>query len=141
MNNKLVTSLYRKKTFSSVYMSYNSLLLKYKKGLIHILLFRALNICADYDTLHNEVQYSKLKCQKNFSPLFFIDSFIKRFLDKLFITRKTSDPVSDKKVFFIFLEFLRKIPFQSKKQLTEIFRTCKKNFHQIESEMISVSKL
>ena len=127
MKNKLVTSLYRKKTFSGAYMSHNSLLLKYKKGLIHILLFRALNICADYNTLHNEVQYSKLKWQKNSSPFFFIDSFIKRFLDKLFIIRKTSDSVSDKKEIFIFLELLGKIPFQSKKQLTKIFRTCKKN--------------
>ena len=36
MNNKLVTSLYRKKTFSGVSMNYNSFLpLKYKKNLIH----------------------------------------------------------------------------------------------------------
>ena len=86
-----------------------------------------MNICADYNTLHNEVQYLKLIWQKNSSPRFFIDSCIKRFLDKLFITRNTSDSVSDKKEIFIFLEFLGKIPFQSKKQLTEIFRTCKKN--------------
>ena len=86
-----------------------------------------MNICADYNTLHNEVQYLKLIWQKNSSPRFFIDSCIKRFLDKLFITRNTSDSVSDKKEIFIFLEFLGKIPFQSKKQLTEIFRTCKKH--------------
>ena len=61
MNNKLVTSLYRKKTFSGVYMNYNSFLrLKYKKGLIHTLLFRAFNMCADYNTFHDEVQYLKL---------------------------------------------------------------------------------
>ena len=42
-SNKLITSLYRKKTFSGVYMNYNSFLpVKYKKGLIHTLLFRAL---------------------------------------------------------------------------------------------------
>ena len=66
MNNKLVTSLYRKKTFSGVYMNYNSFLpLKYKKGLIHTLLFRAFKICADYNTFHNEVQLLKLIWQKN----------------------------------------------------------------------------
>ena len=71
MNNKLVTSLYRKKTFSGVYTNYNSFLpLKYKKGLIHTLLFRAFNICADYNTFHNEVQYLKLIWQKNYFPLF-----------------------------------------------------------------------
>ena len=71
MNNKLVTSLYRKKTFSGVNMNYNSFLpLKYKKGLIHTPLFRAFNICADYNTFHNEVQYLKLIWQKNPFPLF-----------------------------------------------------------------------
>ena len=60
-------------------------------------------MCADYNTLHNEVQYLKLIWQKNSSPRFFIDSCIKRFLDKLFITRNTSDSVSDKKEIFIFL--------------------------------------
>ena len=64
---------------------------------------------------------------EKFFSTFFIDSCIKKFLGKLFITRKTSDSVSDKKEIFIFLEFLGKIPFQSKKQLTEIFRTCKKH--------------
>ena len=61
MNNKLVTSLNRKKTFTGAYMNYNSFLpLKYKKGLIHTLLFQAFNICVDYNTFHNKVQYLKL---------------------------------------------------------------------------------
>ena len=64
---------------------------------------------------------------ENFFSTFFIDKCIKRFLGKFFITHKTSDSVSDKKEIFICLEFLGKISFQSKKQLTEIFRKCKKN--------------
>ena len=98
MNSKLVMSLYRKKTFSGVYTNYNSFLsLKYKKGLIHTLLFRAFNICADYNTFHNEVQYLKLIWQKNYFLYFFIDNSFKRFLDKFFFTCKTLDFVSDKK--------------------------------------------
>ena len=51
INNKLTTSLYRKKTFSGIYLNFNSFLpMDYKKGLIHNLLFRAYNICADYVT-------------------------------------------------------------------------------------------
>ena len=65
--------------------------------------------------------------QKKFFPLFYIDSSIKRFSNKFFITHKTSDSVSDKKNIFICSEFLGKISFKSKKQLTEIFRTCKNN--------------
>ena len=56
INNKLVTSLYWKKTFSGVYMNYNRFLpLKYEKGLNHTVLFWTFNICAGYNTLHNEV--------------------------------------------------------------------------------------
>ena len=44
INNKLTTSLDRKKTFSGVYLNFNSfLLMDYKKGLIHNLLFHAYN--------------------------------------------------------------------------------------------------
>ena len=128
VNNKLITSLYRKKTFSGVYMNYNSFLpVKYKKGLIHTLLFRAYNICADYNTLHNEIEYLKSVWQRNSFPFFFIDSCIKKFLDKLFISSKPSNNASDKKEIFICLEYLGKISLQSKKQLIEIFRTCQKN--------------
>ena len=44
----MTRSLYRKKTFSGVYLNFNSFLpIDPKKGLIHTLLFRAYNICAD----------------------------------------------------------------------------------------------
>ena len=59
-NDKLVTSLYRKKIFSGVYMNYNSFLpINYKKGLIDTLIFRSYNICADHSILHNEIKYLK----------------------------------------------------------------------------------
>ena len=99
----------------------------YKKGLIHNLLFHAYNICADYVTLHNEIEFLKSIWQTNSFPLFFIDNCIKKFLDKLFIKRNISSEVSKKREVFICLEFLGKISLQSKKQLTEIFCTCQKN--------------
>ena len=80
INNKLTTSLYRKETFSGVYLNLTSFLpMDYKKGLIHNLLFRAYNICADYVTLHNEIEFLKSMWQRNSFPLFFIDSCIKKF--------------------------------------------------------------
>ena len=82
MNSKLVTSLYRKKTFSAVYMSYNTFLpLKHKESLINTLLFQADNIYVDYTTFHNN-------CVKN-------------FLGKLFVTRKPSNNVSNKKYLYL----------------------------------------
>ena len=65
--------------------------------------------------------------KKNAFPLFFIDSCIKKFLDKLFIPARLSNSVSDKREIFICLDFLGHISLQGKKQLVEIFRTCKKN--------------
>ena len=66
MRNKLVTSLYRKKTFGGVYLNYNSFLpLNYKKGIIHTLLFLAFNTCSYYNAFHNEVQHSNSIWQKN----------------------------------------------------------------------------
>ena len=123
--NKLVTLSYRKKTFSDVYMNFNSFLpTNYMKGLIDTLPFQSYNICADYSILHNEIKYLKTIWQKNLFPLFFIDSCTKKFLDKLFITYKSSNTISDKKEIFICLEFLGKISLQSKKQLLDIFTTC-----------------
>ena len=47
---KLTTSIYRKKTFSGVYVNYNSFLPRdYKRGLISTLLHRAYTICSDYN--------------------------------------------------------------------------------------------
>ena len=110
LNNKLTTSLYRKKTFSGVYMNYNSFLpVKYKKGLIHTLLFCAYNICADFQTLHQEIEFLNSIWQRNSFPLFFIDSCIKKFLDKLFIPSRPSNNISDKREIFICLEYLGKI--------------------------------
>ena len=81
VNNKLITSLYRKKTFSGVYMNYNSFLpVKYKKGLIHTLLFRAYNICVDYNTLHNEIEYLKSVWQRNSFRSFSLIVALKSFL-------------------------------------------------------------
>ena len=78
-NNKLVTSLYRKKRFSGVYLNYNSFLTtNYKKGLINTLLFQSYNIRADYRILHNEIKHLKTIWQKNSFPLIFIDNCIKK---------------------------------------------------------------
>ena len=80
INNKLTTSLYHKETFSGVYLNLTSILpMDYKKALIHNRLFGAYNICADYVTLHNEIEFLKSIWQRNSFPLFFIDSCIRKF--------------------------------------------------------------
>ena len=49
--------------------------------------------------------------QKNSFPLFFIDKYIERFLDKLFIKLNISGTVSMTKEVFICLEFLGKMSY------------------------------
>ena len=126
--NILSTTLHRKKIFSGVYLNFNSHLpVDYKKGLIETLLFRAYHICSDYEKLHQEILFLKSVLQKNSFPLFFIDKCVQKFLDKLFVKRNKPPIASVKKELFISLEFLGKMSLQVKKQLIEIFRTCKKD--------------
>ena len=127
---KLTTSIHRKKTFSGVYANYNSHLPRdYKRGLISTLLHRAYTLCSDYGKLHEEINKLKMIWQKNNFPLSFIDRCIKKFLDKLFIKRNTSKPVSNKKEVMICLVFLGKISIQVKKKLLHIFKECGKGIH------------
>ena len=51
VGNELQTSLFQKKTFTGVYLNFNSHLpSEYKKGLLKTLLYRAYNICSNYTT-------------------------------------------------------------------------------------------
>ena len=126
---RFTTSIYRKKTFSGVYLNYTSFLpFDYKKGLIYTLLFRTYTICSDYVELHKEIDRLKLIWQRNKFPLFFIDKCVKKFLDKLFVKRRTPPATSNKKEVFIPLIFLGKISFMTKNKLQSIFRDCGRGF-------------
>ena len=125
---KITTSLFKKSTLNGVYMNFNSFLpTQYKKGLLQTLLHRAFNICSDYATIHEEIKDLKIVLQKNSFPLFIIDNGIYHFLDQLFSKRTKPIIESSKKEVSICLDFLGKILLQIKKQLKEIFRTCRKD--------------
>ena len=58
--------IFRKKTFSGVYLKIHSHLpTNYKKGLIDTLLHRSYNICSDYASFHQEILFIKSVWQKN----------------------------------------------------------------------------
>ena len=115
------TSVYRKKTFSGVYLNFGSFLpIEYKKGLIATLLHRTYVICSDFTRFHEEVSKLKVIWQKNGFPLFFIDNCVKKFLDKLFI-KKTSNDSPKKEVIFPMV-FLGKITLQVKKKIQSTFK-------------------
>ena len=122
INGKFCTSIYRKKTFSGVYLNYESFLpITYKRGLICTLLHRTFTICSDYKILHDEISKLKTIWQKNKFPLHFIDRCIKQFFNKLLVKKKAKKDNPQKKELSITLTFLGKQSLELKKKLLGIF--------------------
>ena len=108
---KFVTSVYRKKTFSGVYLNYTSFLpIDYKRGLISTLLFRTYNLCSDYYKLHEEIARLKLIWQKNGFPLFLLTNVWKRFWTNYLLNEKLQKSLQIKKKSFYLWCFWAKFP-------------------------------
>ena len=72
-NNKFVTIVYRKLTFSGVFTNYESFIPTYqKRGLLHTLLPRSFSICCDFKTFHFENVQLRLSSKKKLSSEFHI---------------------------------------------------------------------
>ena len=68
------TSIYRKPTFSGVYLNFKSYVPEvYKKGLVNCLLYRIYNLCSNWDIIHEEIKKLKKILIQNKYPLNFID--------------------------------------------------------------------
>ena len=81
----LCTSIYRKPTFSGLYLRWDSFVPKtFKKGLVNGLLCRAWRLCSNYILFHSEVLFIRETLKSNGYPVTFLDSCIKKFLDKQF---------------------------------------------------------
>ena len=56
-NNKCVTSVYRKPTFTGVFTNFESFILDiYKRGLIETLLYRSFRLCSNNENFHREIE-------------------------------------------------------------------------------------
>ena len=116
-----ITSLYKKPTFSGIYLNFKSHVPDtYKKGLIFCLLFRIYSICSNWQIIHDEI--CKLKCVllKNKYPLNFTNSCINIFLSKLF-SDKVKPVTVPRKEFMICLPFLGRETIAMKKKLISLF--------------------
>ena len=90
-NNKFVTSVYRKPTFSGVFTNFESFISKcYKRSLIDALLYRRFSLCSNLEKFHQEISSLKSIFRSNGYPNNFIESWIKHFLDTLFVKNKVS---------------------------------------------------
>ena len=77
-NNQLVTSVFRKTTFSGVFTSFKSfMLVVYKFGIVYILLHCSFSICSSYEKFHEETVLLKDTFKKNEHPQFFIKKCMK----------------------------------------------------------------
>ena len=59
-NNKFVTSVYRKPTFSGIFTNFESFVPEmHKRGLIETLLHRIFRLCSSYENFHREIETLK----------------------------------------------------------------------------------
>ena len=90
-NNKFVTSVHRKSTFSEVFTNFESFISNcYKRSLIDTLLYRGFSLCSNMETFHQEISSLKSVFKSNGYIKNFIDSCIKYLLHKLFVKNKVS---------------------------------------------------
>ena len=121
INNEYITSLYRKSTFSGLYLNFKSHVpLVYKKGLIFCLLFRLYSICTNWELIHKEIKELKCLLVRNRYPLSIINQCIYIFFNKLFIKKPLVDTVS-KKEFVMCLPFLGRETTSIKSKLNKLF--------------------
>ena len=67
----IVTSFYRKSTFSGIYSHFDSFV-SYKFGLVSILVFRCFSICSGMSKFHLEAENLKFIFRKNGYFIYFI---------------------------------------------------------------------
>ena len=107
-NQQLKTSVYRKPTLSGVFTHYESYLdQSYKKPLIDTLLLCCFSICSDNKLFHLEVENVREILKRNIYPSWIIEQFIKSFLNKLYVLKKSNSiPTVPTKKHFILLPYL-----------------------------------
>lgn len=125
-NDKLITSIYRKSTFSGMYSNFKSFIpLQYKHGLIFTLLHRAFMISYNFDIFHEEVCNLKNILLRNSYPLFVIDKCVLKFMDRLYTPKPTPQQTQKSgRSVICSLPFLGKMSLQVKSKLQNIFKEC-----------------
>ena len=118
-NNRFLTSVYSKPTFSGVFTNFDSYIpLSYKSGLISSLLYRAFKLCSNFEIFHQEIIFLKDIFKRNGCPSNFIDKCVKTFLDKIFIEERVFS-VAQKKEIVCVLPFIGKKSLQLRSRLVK----------------------
>ena len=124
-NDKFMTSVYRKPTFSRVFTNFGSFIPKsYKYNLLFMLLHRAFKLCSNFERFQQEIDNLKTIFEISSYHKSFVDFCIKKYLDKVFIKKEIVLKASKKELICV-------LPFLGKKSMQ--LRTCLVN--SIESNL------
>ena len=103
-NNRFLTYVYRKPTFSGVFNNFDSYIpLSYKSWLVSSLLYGAFKLCSNFQIFHKEIIHLKDIFKRNGYPSNFIDKSAKTLLDKIFIEKKVFSVAQKKELVCVLL--------------------------------------
>jgi hypothetical protein len=120
-NGNFETSTYRKPTFSGVFTNFNSFIdLRYKKSLLHTLLFRSFSLSSNYEKFHQEIEYLKNIFKQNNYPTSFIDTSIRKFLKNIYTEKEVPVSVSKKEILIV-LPYLGSLSSSFKRKINSCF--------------------
>ena len=71
----------------------------YKYNLLFTLLHRAFKLCSNFERFHQEIDKLKTIFENNGHPKSFVDFCIKKYLDKVFIKKRSRAESLEKKTF------------------------------------------
>ena len=92
---KFAKNFFWKDRFSSVYINFNSFVaLKHKFGLVYTLLHKSFTIASDFSKFHFEVETLKKTLHKDAYPTKFVDKYVAKFVNNIFIQKPVFTSVS-----------------------------------------------
>lgn len=115
--NNLISSIFRKPTFTGLgtsYFSYTPFL--YKLNAIKTLLYRAYHLSSNYQLFHNELMFLKNFFISNGYPLFLVEKCINKFLNNIFCETAVVQSVP-KQVIYVKLPFIGPLSYDTVKYL------------------------
>jgi hypothetical protein len=132
-NDKFITTVYRKDTFTGLGMNYSSFVPKsYKVNLIHCLIYRAFKICSDVKFFDAELKFLKNYFLSNLYPIRMVNSAFRKSLNKIY---NPDVMVSNVKLKDIYVKFPY-LGFQSNVMKRELGNFLSKFYPQIKINFI-----
>ena len=138
-NNKFVTSVYRKPTFTGLGLSFFSFMPRtFKISAIKTLIYRAYNISSSFYNFHNELEFLKNFFKDNGYPCYLFYNCVNRFLSGVYEVNQAKEITVPK------LELYIKFPFfgiEGDKLKTDLKKLLEKYFPYIRPNFIFTNSL